>query len=185
MRTFIAIELDPTIKATLSAFIQKLDKGSANIRWVKPPGMHLTLKFLGEVSEERIPEIRSVLARLAQDYTHFQLTLKGTGTFPPPPRTPRVVWVGIEKNEGLQNIQIRVENELHKIQFPKEKRKFHPHLTLGRVKNPKNIQWIMETLDHHRQAEFGTMSVNKFIFFKSTLKPSGAEYTALSEFYLE
>jgi 2'-5' RNA ligase len=184
MRTFIAIELDKAIKDTLEAFIQKLDPVSAGIRWVKPQGMHLTLKFLGDVPGERIPEIQSVLGILAKDYASFPLTLKGTGTFPPAPQIPRVVWVGIEENEPLRNIQARVENELHKIRFPKEKRKFQPHLTLGRVKKPQNIKLIMEMLHRYEQAMFGTMNMNRLIFYKSTLKPSGAEYTVLSEAYL-
>ncbi len=185
MRTFVAIELDQTIKDTLSSLIQKLDTGDRSIKWVKSQGMHLTLKFLGEISENRIPEIQSVLDRLAKDYARFQLSLKGTGTFPPAARIPRVVWVGVEKNEILQNIQARVENELHKIRFPKEKRKYHPHLTLGRVKGSQNLQTVMETLSQHKEEEFGKMTVNKLTLFKSTLKPTGAEYAIISEFYLK
>lgn len=185
MRTFVAIELDQTIKDNLSSLVQKLDTGDRNIKWVKSQGMHLTLKFLGEVSENQIPEIQTVLDRLAKDYSRFQLSLKGTGTFPPAARIPRVVWVGIEKNDALQNIQARVENELHKIRFPKEKRKYHPHLTLGRVKGSQNLQTVMETLNQHKEEEFGKMTVNKLTLFKSTLKPTGAEYTILAESYLK
>jgi 2'-5' RNA ligase len=185
MRTFIAIELDKTIKVTLSALIQKLDTGGRNIRWIKSQGMHLTLKFLGEVSEDKITEVKTVLGSIAKDYSRFPLSLKGTGTFPPAARIPRVVWIGIEKNEFLQNIQARVENELHNIRFPKEKRTYHPHLTLGRVKGPQNIETVMETLNQYKETEFGGMTVNKITLFKSTLKPTGAEYTILSEFYLK
>ena len=185
MRTFVAIELDQTIKDTLSAFIQKLDTGGRNIKWVKPQGMHLTLKFLGEVPEDKISEIQSVLDRIVKDYSRFQLSLKGSGTFPPAARVPRVVWIGVEKNELLQNVQARVENELYKIRFPKEKRKYHPHLTLGRVKGPENLQTVMETLNQNKETEFGKMTVNKLTFFKSTLKPTGAEYTIIAESYLK
>ena len=185
MRTFIAIDLDQTIKDALSALIKKLDSGDRNIRWVKPQGMHLTLKFLGEVSEDKIQEVQSVLGRIVEDYSRFQLSLKGTGTFPPEARIPRVLWIGIEENASLQNIQARVENELHKIRFPKEKRKYHPHLTLGRVKGSQNLETVMETFGSHNRAEFGNMTVNRLTLFKSTLKPSGAEYTILSEFCLK
>jgi len=184
MRTFIAIELDRIIKDTISTLIQKLDVGGAKVRWVKPQGMHLTLKFLGEISEEKVPEVQSVLGKLAQDYTSFQLTLRGTGAFPPAPRIPRIIWIGIEENEPLLDLQSRVENELHKIRFSKDKRKFHPHLTLGRVKNPQNILPVMNILDDHKQSGFGTMNVNRLTFFKSTLRPTGAEYSILSEFFL-
>jgi 2'-5' RNA ligase len=185
MRTFVAVELDQTIKETLSLLIQKLETGNRNVRWVKPQGMHLTLKFLGEVPEDKIPEIQSILSDISRNYARFQLTLKGTGFFPPAPKIPRVIWVGIENNEVLQNIQARVENELHKIRFPKEKRKFQAHLTLGRVKIPRNLEPVLEKLDYHKQDEFGTMSVTKLTFFKSVLKPTGAEYTILSESYLQ
>jgi 2'-5' RNA ligase len=185
MRTFIAIELDQTIKDALSALINKLDSCGRNIRWVKPQGMHLTLKFLGEVSEDKIQEIQSVLGRMVKDYSRFQLRLKETGTFPPEARIPRVLWIGIEENASLQKIQTRLENELHKIRFPKEKRKFHPHLTLGRVKGSQNLETVMEILGRHKQDEFGKMTVNRVTLFKSTLRPSGAEYTILSEFYLK
>ena len=109
MRKFIAIELDNTIKDNVSALIQKLDTGDRNIRWIKPQGMHLTLKFLGEVSENKIIEVKSVLGSIAKDYSRFPLSLKGTGTFPPAARVPRVVWIGIEKNEFLQDIQDRMD----------------------------------------------------------------------------
>jgi 2'-5' RNA ligase len=147
--------------------------------------MHLTLKFLGEVAENKIPEIQSVLDKISQEYSRFPLSLKGTGTFPPTAPIPRIVWIGIEENQSLQNIQARVENELHKIRFPKEKRKYQPHLTLGRVKGPQNVETMMGKLGQYKQAVFGEMTVSKITLFKSTLKPTGAEYTILSEFNLE
>jgi 2'-5' RNA ligase len=185
MRTFIAIDFDKEIKDTISALIQKWDTGDRNIRWVKTQGMHLTLKFLGDITEDRIKEVKSVLADISKDYPSFRLSLKGTGAFPPGARYPRVIWIGIEMTKTLQNIQTRLENELHKIQFPKEQRKFHPHLTLGRVKGTQNLGVILRSLDQHKETDFGEMTVNKITLFKSTLKPTGAEYTILSELYLE
>ena len=95
------------------------------------------------------------------------------------------MWIGIEENQSLQNIQARVENELHKIRFPKEKRNYNPHLTLGRVKGPQNIETVIGKLSQYEQADFGEMTVSKITLFKSTLKPTGAEYTIVSEFNLE
>ena len=147
--------------------------------------MHLTLKFLGEVSADKIEEVTSVLRGIVPDYAPFHLSFNGTGTFPPQAQIPRIIWIGIEKSETLQLIQTRVENELHKIHFPKENRKFHPHLTLGRVKGPQNLGKVLETLNQHKDTEFGKMTVDRITLFKSTLKPTGAEYTILSEFSLE
>jgi 2'-5' RNA ligase len=185
MRTFVAIELEKRIKDSLSALIRKLDTGDRNIRWVKPQGMHLTLKFLGDVSEDKIKKVESSLGIIAKDYSPFQLSLKGTGTFPLEARIPRVAWIGVEKNEALHRIQTRVDNGLYKIRFPKEKRRYHPHLTLGRIKGPQNLGTVIKTLDQYKQAEFGAMTVDRITLFKSTLKSTGAEYSILSEFFLE
>ena len=185
MRSFVAIALEKGIKDSLSALIRKLDTGDKNIRWVKPQGMHLTLKFLGDVSEDKIEEVKSLLAKIVKDHSSFQLTFKGTGTFPPQSRIPRVAWIGIERNETLQIIHARLEKEFHKISFPKEKRSYHPHLTLGRIKGPQNLETVIKTLNQYKEKEFGEMTVKRITLFKSTLKPTGAEYTVLSEFYLE
>jgi 2'-5' RNA ligase len=185
MRAFIAIDFEKEIKNNISSLIRNWDTGEKNIRWVKTQGMHLTLKFLGEVSEDHITKVKSVLSNIAQDYPSFRLNLKGTGRFPHGGRHPRVIWIGIEMNEILQNIHARLENELQKIHFPKENRKFHPHLTLGRVKSPHNLGLILEKLEQNKENDFGDMTVNKIILFKSTLKPGGAEYTNLAEFYLK
>lgn len=185
MRTFVAIALDKKIKDSLSALIRNLDTVGRNIRWVKPQGMHLTLKFLGEISQDKVSEVESVLGKIAKDYLPFPLCFKGTGTFPSGARFPRIVWGGIGKSDSLERIQTRVENELQKIHFPRDKRKFHPHLTLGRVKNPQNLDTVIRTLDLHKESDFGEMTVNRITLFKSTLKPSGAEYTVLSEHWLE
>ena len=98
---------------------------------------------------------------------------------------PRVLWIGVDENPSLQTIQTRVENELYKIRFPKEQRKFHPHLTLGRVKGPHNIGPVIQMLEQHKENDFGRMTVNRITFFQSTLKPTGAEYTILSEHRLQ
>lgn len=185
MRIFIAIELEKEIKETLSAFIRELDTGSRNIKWVKLQGMHLTLKFLGETPQEKVTEVQSVLEAASSEHPPFKLVLKGTGTFPPEARIPRVLWIGIEENPALKTIQARIENDLHKIRFPREQRQFHPHLTLGRVKSPGNLGPVIHTLGQNRNAEFGRMNVDKITLFQSTLKPTGAEYTILSEHRLQ
>ncbi len=185
MRTFIAIDFDKEIKDMISSHIQKWDTGEKNIRWIKTQGMHLTLKFFGEIDGEKIEKVKSMLGNITKDYRPFRLSLKGTGSFPPGAKHPRVIWIGIEMNETLQNIQTRLENELHKLGFPREKRKFHPHLTLGRIKEPQNIGRVLESLDRHKETDFGGMTVDTITLFESKLRPTGAEYTILSEFYLE
>ncbi len=181
MRTFIAVNLDINIKTNISELIRELNGGNKSIRWVKPQGMHLTLKFIGEVTEKKVSQIKDVLDQSMKDYPPFELNLRGTGSFPPKAKFPRVLWVGVEPNETLRKIQARLENEMGKLQFPREKREFHPHLTLGRIKNPKNLDSVLSLLQDKEKEDFGKMIVNKVTFFQSTLKPTGAEYSVLSE----
>ncbi len=185
MRTFIAIDLDKEIKEALSALIDKLKKRSQNIRWVRREAMHLTLKFLGEISKERVPEIENILGKVVKNYQPFFLKIKGTGYFPPKKKNPRVLWTGVEADEVLTSLQKDLEKELQEIGFPEEKREFHPHLTLGRVKVPSSIQEVMRELEKHQESAFGEMTVHKITFFQSILKPSGAEYNPLSEHQLK
>lgn len=185
MRIFVAIDLDPEIKKNISRLINELDTGQRNIRWIKHQGMHLTLKFLGEVSGDKATRVESVLRTVIQKYHPFFLNIKGTGTFPPAKKIPKVLWLGVEENKILKALQSEIDAFLESLGFPKEAREYHPHLTLGRVKSPFNIDIALAELDRYRQSSFGEMKVNKITLFKSTLKPSGAEYTVISEFVLK
>jgi 2'-5' RNA ligase len=185
MRTFVAIDLDEEIKKNISQFIKKLDAHKPNIRWIKHQGMHLTLKFIGEIPENKVRDIQSILMDLSLNHEHFPLKLVGTGTFPPRSRHPRILWVGIEENHKLMSVQKEVELILEKSSVPREKRKFFPHLTLGRVKSSHNILPVLDELSLNKDTEFGRMEVEKIILFKSTLKPAGAEYDALANIELK
>ena len=182
MRTFIAINLNPEIKNTLIHLIEELDKGHKNIRWVRREGMHLTLKFLSEIGREKVQEIENVLKMISKEYEPFVLKFKGTGSFPPGKKNPRVLWIGIEEEETLRALQSQLEEELEKLGFPREQRKFHPHLTLGRVKSSFNLRETLLLLEKYRERNFGEMKAEKITFFQSILKPTGAEYSVLSEF---
>ncbi|MBA7527691.1 RNA 2',3'-cyclic phosphodiesterase [subsurface metagenome] len=185
MRTFIAINLDPEIKKALSLLIEELDKGHKNIKWVRHEAMHLTFKFLGEIGREKVPEIENVLKMISKNYESFPMKFKGTGSFPSGMKNPRVLWVGIEEEETLTALQAQLEGELEKLGFPRERRKFHAHLTLGRVKSLVNIKETLSLLEKYRDRDFGEMNVKKISFIQSTLKPTGAEYSILSEFELK
>lgn len=185
MRTFIAIDLEERIKKNLSLLLQELNKVSRNIKWVKKEGMHLTLKFLGEIGEEKIPEIESLLKDISKKHNSFPLCLKRTGSFPPGKKNPRVLWVGIDENRSLKALQAQMEEGLEKLGFPKEKREFHPHLTLGRVKTHSYLGGVLSQLEKESETSFGEMLVKKITFFQSILKPTGAEYKVFSEFELK
>lgn len=186
MRTFIAVDLDAGLKATVEALVDELGRvpDSRSVRWVGAAGMHLTLKFLGEVAEEQAARISSVLETIVPRHRAFDLVLEGTGAFPPGRRSPRVLWVGIVPVPPLLVLQEDIEGEMEKLGFSKEARRFHPHLTLGRVKFPTRLDLLIQAMEKHRGRKFGEMQVEKVTFFQSILRPSGAEYTSLKEFRL-
>jgi 2'-5' RNA ligase len=183
MRTFIAIDLDPELKRTLQDLILKLKRTEADVRWVNSQGMHLTLKFLGEIGEDRVPAVVSVLRGAAAGSTILPLLLQGTGTFPGG-KSPRVIWAGFKEEPGLLALQRSVEDGLELEGFPREEREFHPHLTIGRVKSPHRIREALLELEKYREARFGEMTARKLTLLESVLKPQGAEYRAVSEFEL-
>lgn len=184
MRTFVAVDLDPPVKSSLLELISRLSRKEADVRWVKKQGMHITLKFLGEVPETKIPNIINSIRSACNSLNKFHISFKGTGFFAPQSGLPRVLWAGIDQSHDLSTLHQRIEDELGKLGFPREKRRFHPHLTLGRVKSNKRMAAMLEVLDDLRDTNIGSMQVKRVTLFKSTLKPAGAEYDVLSEIQL-
>ncbi len=180
MRTFIAVELDPPLKDRLGELVRRLKRTGADVRWIGPEGMHLTLKFLGEVAESDAAAVEAVLKGAAAVHARFPLTLQGTGWFPPGPR-PRVLWAGINDEPGLSALYLHLETELERLGYPRETREFHPHLTLGRVKGPSRMREVMAELEKDKETVFGSMTAAKMTFFESILKPDGAVYRPLAE----
>jgi len=180
MRTFIAVELPEEIKKQIEELQAPLKKTNAFVSWVKPGNIHITLKFLGEVPEEKINEVFSACEGALKKTSKFKMNLKGMGAFPDF-RRPRVIWVGAGKGgEELSDMATKIEEETEKIDYPKEKRKFSPHFTIGRVKSPKNIEKLMELV---KSTDFETedIKVNEVTVMKSQLHPTGAIYTPLKK----
>ena len=178
MRTFIAIELPNGIKNQIGQVQAPLKETKAFVSWVKPGNIHVTLKFLGEVPEEKIDQVFSATEKAVEGAKRFTMSLKGMGAFPDF-RRPRVIWVGAGSGtEELSQIANKIEEEMEKIGFPREKRGFSPHFTIGRVKSPKNIEKLMELV---KSSDFQTekIEVNEVVVMKSQLHPAGAIYTPL------
>lgn len=184
MRTFIGIDLNPDLKKTLEDFILRLRPRGGDVRWVKPAGMHLTLKFLGETGEEKVAAVKSSLERVVRRHRPFSLEFVGTGTFPPGKRAARVLWVGFKESLPLRSLEEEIEGEMQKLGFPREERAFHPHLTLGRVKNPHGLAPLLQEFEKASTTVFGQMDVRRVTFFESLLRPTGAEYLVLAEYPL-
>jgi 2'-5' RNA ligase len=180
MRLFVAVPLPAALKTAASAVQQQVARlaGPAGWRvsWTPPENLHLTLKFLGSTPAVRLDAIRSVLDE-ATDHPPFELRLAGLGSFPPVGR-PRVLWVGVEEGaRDLGQIARRLEAGFEPLGFSPESRRFHPHLTLGRVKDGRAR--AEDVLAPVREAEVGALRVDEVRLYQSHLSASGAEHAVV------
>lgn len=182
MRLFIAIEVPEEIKERVYRAIEPVKALKADVRWVTPAGFHLTLKFLGEVDERGLEEVKAALGGLSAILPATGATtmrVQGAGAFPGL-KNPRVVWIGAEEPSGqLAAIQSDLESRLEAQGFPREDRPFHPHLTVGRVKSSKRTRELADGLSALKGLLFGEFPLEEVVLFKSDLKPAGAVYTKL------
>jgi len=182
MRTFIAVDLDPAVKTALAGLLRKLRwRGPKGITWVREAGLHITLKFLGEIDEAMAGRVGTALESAAAAVPAFRLAVRGTGAFPGAPRAPRVLWAGTDEPAPFADLFSRLETGLEALGFARETRPFHPHLTLGRVKSPSGVRDVLGELERWRDVEFGAMTVSGVTLFKSALRPDGAVYSPLTE----
>jgi 2'-5' RNA ligase len=183
MRTFVAIDLEPGLKRALEDLVRTLKRTGADVRWVDGRGMHLTLKFLGEIDEAAVPAVGQAVKTATSGRGRFPLVLRGTGAFPPG-KSPRVLWVGVAEEPALMDLQKAVEARLEAEGYPREERPFHPHLTLGRVKGPSRLREALVELGRYEGTVFGEMTAGKVALIESRLGPRGAEYRVVAEFEL-
>jgi 2'-5' RNA ligase len=186
MRLFIAIEIPDEIKAGLTKAQRSLKEvGVVDAGWTRPEGIHLTLKFLGEVSEANVPDIMNGLRRAAEGTGPFRLDVVGIGTFPNP-RNARVVWVGLSGDiEKLSRLQAGVEEAISSIGFERDERPFTPHLTLGRIKYIRSRDKWLKALEEVKDIRLPGFDVSTVSLMKSELKPSGAVYTEMGRVELK
>ena len=176
IRTFIAIELTDPVRAEIARIEDTLKGKGGDIRWVRPENLHLTLKFLGDVEPEQIAKVEEGVRVAVQECPPFELVLSGAGAFPNPQR-PRVIWVGIrEEGEKLRRVYRSIQHQLFRRRFPKEKKRFSPHLTVGRVRSPRGIEPVTEALQSLEVTPL-TMAVEEIVVMRSDLYPTGPVYT--------
>jgi 2'-5' RNA ligase len=187
MRTFIAIELPENIKTILSRIQDELKRSGADVKWVEPHNIHLTLKFIGEIEEGKIEEIKQIIQEAAKNQPQYKITLSSLGVFPDLKR-PRIIWVGIkDQNNETKLIAEELEEKLEELNIPKEEREFLGHITIGRVKSGLNKDKLAEKLDPLKidLAKDTGFIADKITLFKSTLGPDGPAYEALKEVTLK
>jgi 2'-5' RNA ligase len=176
MRLFVALDLPEEIKQSLTPLLDAIPAG----RPATMAQLHLTLFFLGNVSEEDLPRIKEALGGITE--TSFLLKLKGVGCFPNPKR-PRILWVGIPLTEELSKLKTETDRVLENLGYPKEKRAFHPHLTLARIKKP-HPQGVEDFLNKYFSFQSKAFPVKEFTLYHSILTPKGARYHRVAQFPL-
>jgi 2'-5' RNA ligase len=181
VRVFCAVELSDEVRAAAAEHVARLrrDFPDARAGWVRPEGLHVTLKFIGEVTAARVGDLSVAAAAAVEGFAPFGLSAEEAGTFPPR-GAARVLWLGLrDESGGLARLQRRLEAECEAAGFPREPRAFKPHLTLARLRQPKGAR---ELSDAHRRSAFGPhrFTVSELIVMRSELGPGGSRYTPLT-----
>jgi len=178
-RAFIAIKLPTEVVRSLSILQSGLKKQGLRLRWVHPDNIHLTLKFLGDVSTEEMRAVKLVIRDVARRQSVFSLKARGLGVFPTVKKA-RVLWSGIHGDVSrLGNLQSNLERALTDIGFDPDKRAFRGHLTLGRIKGRVDARILASAISEFGSFASPPLAVERLSLFKSELKPSGAVYTEL------
>ncbi len=183
LRTFVAVDLeDELVRGKIVDIQREISSSSARIKLVEPENLHITLKFLGEVEETRIPVIVKALEGALKGVDPFRIRLERVGAFPRVSR-PNVIWVGVsDGRDSLIRLANLVEDALRKVGFPKEKRSFEPHLTIARVKYRSSD--LPSLITRVENVEIGEIEVREVRLKKSTLTPKGPIYETLHSFPL-
>lgn len=185
MRAFIAIDVSKEIQDALGRIEPHLKYAGADVKWVKPENIHLTLKFLGEIDARKAEAVKAALDQAARSTKPFDLSIKDIGAFPKIDH-PRVIWVGLDRGAAeTVALAAKVDEALSKLGFPKEERPFSPHLTIGRVRSPLNKAKLAEKIS--TAASDAALSpvpphqVAAIVLYQSTLTPQGSIYAKLHE----
>jgi 2'-5' RNA ligase len=194
MRLFVALDINDSIRARITTFLDGVCGFAPDARWARPESLHVTLKFIGERSEDEVEKIKAALKTI--EAGAFEMSVRGYGFFPGA-RAPRVFWVGIEGGAKLTSLAAAVDETLARLDIPKEEHAFNAHLTLARRAgssgsprgekgdNPnRSFQRLQEKLAALPAPEFGTITSREFFLYRSQLSPSGSKYTKLAGFTL-
>ena len=185
-RIFIAIDISDAAQAACAAHIERLRRQSPKVRvgWERTEKLHITLKFLGDTADDRVEDVVHSVARIATEHRAFELAIAGPGVFPGSSR-PRILWIGVhDPSDAVSKLNRDVEDACERLWFEKEGRRFHPHITIGRVREPQNgiplAKSHLETLIE--PIEF---AVNSVAVYESKLLPSGSVYSVVQRVTLK
>lgn len=184
IRCFIAIKLPLNIRHQIQTYIREISPLTSGVKWVKTENLHLTLKFLGDIESGMVDKINNKLGSANQTGNPFDLRITQSGCFPGRQR-PRVFWLGLDKF-GLPEIirlQRWIEDSLNEIGIDRDKRRFSPHLTIGRIKETEDYARLYSFLDKN-PFDGDRFKVDEIYLIRSILKPAGAEYKDLGIYSL-
>jgi len=184
IRSFIAVDVsDNSILDNISKVQVKLKESGADLKQVKPNNIHITLRFLGEISSSILEKVMEQMENITVN--SFDLELREVGTFPSI-KYPKIVWIGMNKGSTeLGEIHEQLEPRLREIGFMPDKKGFSPHLTIARVRTGRNKRELVDILNEIRSYDFGTMRAEFLRLKRSTLTPNGPIYSTLHEVFLE
>ena len=181
-RIFIAVDISDRARSAAAAYIETLRGEFRQVRvgWERAEKLHLTMKFLGACETRQLQELENIAARIAAEIPRFTIQIADTGVFPNA-RSPRVLWIDVKDAAGnLTKIHELLESECEKIGFEKERRRFVPHITIGRVKEPSKAR---ELAEKHTRNKFEPVesSVPEIVIYESNLLPAGSVYSVVSK----
>ena len=181
IRAFIAVELPEALRQEVAAVQSDLEKSDADVKWVEPANLHLTLKFPGDIEEMKAVALQEALGSAVRGVAAFSIELEGLGAFPRLEH-PRVLWVGIRSgHEQLIELASRVEKICAELGFPKEERSFSPHLTIGRVRSGNGLSSLIKKMESISFRASAPAPIDHLTLFQSTLSPTGPIYTPLAQ----
>lgn len=173
IRSFIAIELDSHLQARLQEIQEQLKPLGADVKWVEPQNIHLTLRFLGDLNPKRLKEITKGLPEFLRGTPPFLIGVTGLGAFPSPQK-PKIIWAGIAENHGeLSLLAEKIENGVNTCGVAKEDREFSPHITIGRMRTFKNISKLADIISGYAISPALEQTVHRVTLFQSTLTAQG------------
>jgi RNA 2',3'-cyclic 3'-phosphodiesterase len=180
MRLFIALDIPQDVRERISAYVERLRSLCPDARWARVDGLHVTLKFIGEVPEAKLSEITKALAEVKAG--PFEVKFEGLGFFPSP-KSPRAFWIGVQAGDGLPKLAEAVSAAMGSVGIAREDKAYSPHLTLARAGSGHNLKALAGLLANDMET-FGTMTAHEFYLYRSQLGRGGSKYTKLERFGL-
>ncbi len=179
IRTFIGVDLGKPIRDRLVTLQESLTRAGAEVKWVEPENLHVTLLFLGEVEDRQVPHVCRLVSECTAERRAFELSVEAVGCFPNP-RRPRILWAGVgEGTQPLVEVHDALEARLQDLGYRREERRYTPHVTLGRVRSERPTGDLAAGLARLAGWKGGTVPVREIQVMGSQLTPKGPVYTVL------